>query len=200
MVSPPSSGLPASLEKPDNAYPDIANERSDQQLLSSLVAEHAGRLQRFIAKHIGHSSDVEDLAQQAFAEAARAYQSFRGDSQLSTWLYGIALNLVRNHLSRAPERRYEFTSDASLGVMPCSAPNPEAVTEQRQRMRLLREALEQLPESMRDVILMVGVEELSYEEAAALLSVPVGTIRSRLSRARCALREALRERGYDSVP
>lgn len=143
----PSSGLPASLEKPDNAYPDIATERSDQQLLSSLVAEHAGRLQRFIAKHIGHSSDVEDLAQQAFAEAARAYQSFRGDSQLSTWLYGIALNLVRNHLSRAPERRYEFTSDASLGVMPCSAPNPEAVTEQRQRMRLLREALEQLPKA-----------------------------------------------------
>ena len=74
-----------------------------------LVTQHKERLYRVVLKHIGHSTEAEDLAQQAFVEAARTFETFRGESQLSTWLYGIAMNLVRNHLSRAPQRLYRMS-------------------------------------------------------------------------------------------
>lgn len=164
-------------------------------LLRDLVREHSTRLRRFIIKHIGNTSEADDLAQQAFVEAARSYQAFRGESQLSTWLYGIALNLVRNHLSRAPERRYEFVGSEVLDEHAAACLSPYEQVEQKQTMQALSDSLNELPENMRDILLMVGVDDLSYEEAAALLMVPIGTIRSRLSRARSALREKLNQRG-----
>ncbi len=159
---------------------------ADDQLFRELVQQHSDRLQRFIIMHIGNTSDAEDLAQQAFVEAARSYQSFRGESQLSTWLYGIALNLIRNHLSRAPERRYHFVDESGLYDLPTDGASPEEAAAQTQTLRLLQESLDELPESMRTILLLVGLDDLSYEEAAALLTVPIGTVRSRLSRARAA--------------
>lgn len=160
-----------------------------------MVREHSSRLHRFIIKHIGNISEAEDLTQQAFLEAARSYQTFRGESQLSTWLYGIALNLIRNHLSRAPERRYNFVSDDSLGDLAAESASPEEAASQMQAIRLLQETLDELPDSMRSILLMVGLDNMSYEEAAILLTVPVGTVRSRLSRARSALRDRLEQKG-----
>ncbi|MEI2417110.1 RNA polymerase sigma factor [Orrella sp. JC864] len=167
----------------------------DERLLRDLIREHRGRLERFIVRHIGNATEAEDLAQQAFAEAARSYQTFRGESQLSTWLYGIAMNLVRNHLSRAPERRYDFVGEDGLAGLADEQATPEQAAEQAQALRLLQETMAELPESMREILLMVGLDNLSYEEAAALLTVPVGTVRSRLSRARSALRARLAEKG-----
>ncbi|MET1115634.1 MAG: sigma-70 family RNA polymerase sigma factor [Comamonas sp.] len=166
-------------------------------LFQCLVQAHGARLQRFIIKNIGNASDAQDLAQQAFLEAVRSYSSFKGQSELSTWLYGIAMNLVRNHLSRAPQRRYEFTDELALAEMAGDTPTPEQEAEQSERMRHLQLALDDLPESMRSILLMVAVEELSYEAAAALLTIPVGTVRSRLSRARAALRVKLQARGIE---
>ncbi len=170
-------------------------DMDEQYLLRDLVREHSTRLQRFIIKHIGNTTEAEDLAQQAFVEAARSYRSFRGESQLSSWLYGIALNLVRNYLSRAPERRHDFVSDSLLAEHATSDLSPDRVLEQNQTLALLQESLDELPENMRDILLMVGIDEISYEDAAALLTVPVGTVRSRLSRARAALREKLAQKG-----
>lgn len=164
-------------------------------LFRTLVQAHGVRLHRFIIKNIGHSTDAEDLAQQAFLEAVRSYQSFKGQSELSTWLYGIAMNLVRNHLSRAPHRRYDFGSDDELAEMATESPTPAQRLEQTQHMNHLQSALAELPQAMREILLMVGVDELSYEDAAAMLTVPVGTVRSRLSRARTALRTKLQARG-----
>lgn len=166
-------------------------------LFQTLVQAHGARLQRFIIKNIGNASDAQDLAQQAFLEAVRSYSSFKGQSELSTWLYGIAMNLVRNHLSRAPQRRYEFTDDSALAEMAGDVLAPDEEAEQSERMRHLQLALEDLPESMRSILLLVAVEEMSYEAAAALLTVPVGTVRSRLSRARAALRVKLLARGIE---
>ncbi|MGX5658509.1 RNA polymerase sigma factor [Castellaniella ginsengisoli] len=185
---------------PDNARPAPAipagqADPAEERLFRELVQEHSSRLQRFIIRHIGNSTEAEDLAQQAFTEAARSYRTFRGESQLSTWLYGIALNLIRNHLSRAPERRYDFVGDSSLADLATDALTPEEAAEQSQSMRLLQESLDELPESMRSILLLVGMDNLSYEEAAALLSVPIGTVRSRLSRARTALRDRLQQKG-----
>ncbi|SAI25528.1 RNA polymerase sigma factor [Bordetella ansorpii] len=167
----------------------------DDRLLRDLIHEHSGRLQRFIIKHIGNTSEAEDLAQQAFVEAARSYQTFRGESQLSTWLYGIALNLVRNYLSRAPERRYDFVGEDSLATHAASESTPEQALEQAQTVRLMQEALDELPENMRGILLMIGLDNMSYEDAAVLLTVPIGTVRSRLSRARTALRDKLLQKG-----
>lgn len=174
-----------------NATPDDG----DAALLRELVIKHSDRLQRFIVKHIGNATEAEDLAQQAFVEAAASYKAFRGESQLSSWLYGIALNLVRNHLSRAPERRHEFVSDTVLDVQSSPDPSPEEQVAQNQTMSLLQESISELPDNMREILLLVGMEEISYEEAATMLTVPIGTIRSRLSRARSALREKLRQKG-----
>lgn len=170
-------------------------DTGEEYLLRDLVREHSTRLQRFIIKHIGNTTEAEDLAQQAFVEAARSYRSFRGESQLSSWLYGIALNLVRNYLSRAPERRHDFVSDSVLAEHASGDLSPDRVLEQRQTLTLLQESLDELPENMRDILLMVGIDEISYEDAAALLTVPVGTVRSRLSRARAALRDKLAQKG-----
>lgn len=166
-----------------------------EALFRELVEAHCTRLHRFIIKHIGNTSKAEDLTQEAFAEAARSYQTFRGESQLSTWLYGIALNLVRNYLSRAPEYRYDFVSDEALDGQAAAAPSPAELAEQAQSIRLLQSALEELPENMRDILLLVGLDGVSYEEAAVMLTVPIGTVRSRLSRARTALRERLEAKG-----
>ena len=170
-------------------------DSDNEYLLRDLVREHSSRLQRFIIKHIGNTTEAEDLAQQAFVEAARSLRSFRGESQLSSWLYGIALNLVRNHLSRAPERRHDFVSDSVLQDQASTDLSPDRVLEQNQTMALLQESLDELPENMRDILLMVGLDDISYEEAAALLTVPIGTVRSRLSRARSALREKMAQKG-----
>lgn len=167
----------------------------DEQLLLDLVAKHSHRLQRFIIKHIGNASEAEDIAQQAFVEAARSYQNFRGKSQLSTWLYGIALNLIRNYLSRAPERRHTFVDESELEQHVSPIPSPDESMMQSQTVSLLQESLNELPENMREILLMVGVDEISYEEAAVMLTVPIGTIRSRLSRARIALRAKLEQKG-----
>jgi len=111
--------------------------------------------------------------------------------------------LVRNYLSRAPHRRHHIVDESALEEMSESdlhgqtIHDPEQQLAQAQSFKQLDEALAELPAHMRELLLLVGVEALSYEEAAVLLSVPIGTVRSRLSRARKALLEKLAARGID---
>ena len=168
---------------------------ADERAFRTLVDEHRGRLQSFIERNIGRSSDAEDLTQQAFAEAARSIVTFRGESALSTWLYGIAMNLVRNYLSRAPHRRYAFEDDNALESIASEGANPEEQAERRELLAKLSHELETLPAEMRQVLMLVAVEEMSYEQAAVMLSIPIGTVRSRASRARTALRRRFGQEG-----
>ena len=162
-----------------------------------LVQKHNKRLYRFILKNIGHSSDAEDLTQQTFLEAARAYGSYRGESALSTWLYGIAMNLTRNYLSRSPHRKYSFVDEAVLESLPSASQEVTRELINRQAMTALQNELTDLPEEMREVLLLVALEEVSYEEAAVMLSIPLGTVRSRVSRARSRLRQRFDETGIE---
>jgi len=164
-------------------------------LFRDLVAQHQDRLYRFVLRRIGDATEAEELAQQAFVEAARAYADFRGESQLSTWLYGIAMNLVRNHLSRAPQRLYQFEDESALDDTAGSSPDPQHQLEMTQLMRVLEAELQDLMPEMREVLLLVALDDMPYEDAAALLSVPIGTVRSRVSRARAHLRRRFAERG-----
>lgn len=161
--------------------------------LHGLVRLHGSRLYRFIYQKIGHVADAQDLVQQTFLEAHRALPSFKGDSELSTWLYGIAKNLVRNYLTRSPHRRFEFCSDELLMEEQHAGPSPMDALDQGQQLRALTLAMSEIPEHMRQLVWMVVVDELSYEEAAAALNIPKGTVRSRLSRARSALRARMPE-------
>jgi len=168
-----------------------------EHLFRQLVSEHRNNLYRFVLRQIGRSDDAQDITQQAFVEAARSLETFRGDAQVSTWLYGIAMNLVRNYLSRAPHRVREYVSEEVLEDVPAAQPDPSEQAQWSQAMKRLSAALAELPEDMRSVLLLVAVDELSYEEAATMLSIPVGTVRSRVSRARTALRKRLTEAGCD---
>lgn len=180
-----------------NQVAEVSEQSSPEQLFQQLVRDHHKRLYRFILKHIGQSADAEDLTQQAFLEAARAYASYRGESALSTWLYGIAMNLTRNYLSRAPHRKYQFEDEQSLDEIAVESTNPENELASQQTLKALQRELNDLPDEMREVLLMVALEELSYEEAAVMLSIPIGTVRSRVSRARTRLRQRLLDAGIE---
>jgi RNA polymerase sigma factor (sigma-70 family) len=180
-----------------NQAAEVPEQNRPEQLFQQLVHDHHKRLYRFILKHIGQSADAEDLTQQTFLEAARTYASFRGESALSTWLYGIAMNLTRNYLSRAPHRKYQFEDEQSLDEMAVESANPENELASQQTLKALQRELNDLPEEMREVLLLVALEELSYEEAAVMLSIPIGTVRSRVSRARTRLKQRLLETGIE---
>lgn len=165
------------------------------ELFSQLVSQHQGRLYRFVTKYIDHPDDAADIAQQAFVEAARTIETFRGDSKLSTWLFGIAMNMVRNYLSRAPHRLYKFESEETLTSLLSSAIDPSDEASQKELLKLVLEALADLPKEMCEVLTMVAVEEISYQEVAVLLAIPLGTVRSRVSRARAVLRERFENAG-----
>jgi RNA polymerase sigma factor (sigma-70 family) len=166
-----------------------------EQLFRQLVSDHRTGLYRFVLRHIGRSDDAQDITQQAFVEASKSIESFRGDAQMSTWLYGIAMNLVRNYLSRAPHRVREYVSEDNLLELAANDPDPAEQASWNQAMGRLSAAMSELPEDMRSILMLVAVEELSYEEAATLLSIPVGTVRSRVSRARTTLRKRLADAG-----
>ncbi|MEY4653630.1 MAG: hypothetical protein RI884_2211 [Pseudomonadota bacterium] len=170
---------------------------SDEALFKQLVHSHHQRLYRFVVKHIGWSSDAEDITQQAFVEAAQSFATFKGQSELSTWLYGIAMNLVRNYLSRSPHRRYAFEGEDALAETSCARPTPFEQLAQSETVRALEQALAELAPEMRDVLLLVGMDEISYEDAAVMLSIPIGTVRSRVSRARSALRKRFNAQNID---
>lgn len=171
----------------------VGDSAKVEALFRQLVKDHQKRLYRFVLKKIGNGTDAEDLTQQAFLEAAAAIESFRGGSKLSTWLYGIAMNLVKNHLSRAPHRRYTFDTEDALEGMESAQPDPSEQLMHTQSIIALQHEISDLPQEMRDVLLLVALDELSYEEAALLLAIPVGTVRSRLSRARSTLRQRLQD-------
>ncbi|MGH8819543.1 MAG: RNA polymerase sigma factor [Achromobacter pestifer] len=160
-----------------------------------LVREESDRLRRFVSRHVGDCSDADEITQQALVEMSLSYDQFRGDSKPSTWLYGIALNLIRNHLSRAPERRYTFLDIDLLVDEPCSLPGPGAQAEMRETLDLLEQSIAQIPQELRVLLRMICVEEVSYEDAAAKLGMPVGTVRSRLSRARALVRSLMHAHG-----
>ena len=166
-------------------------------LFRQLVHDHRERLYRFILKNIGNASDAEELTQQAFVEAASSFTTYRGESALSTWIYGIAMNLTRNYLSRSPHRKYDFVDEESLETLSSGKADPSEIVSSQQAMAVLQRELAELPDEIREVLLLVALDEVSYEEAAVMLSIPVGTVRSRVSRARAKLRQRLGDAGIE---
>jgi RNA polymerase sigma-70 factor (ECF subfamily) len=160
---------------------------------NELVKVYRTPLFRFVVRHIGNPADAEDIAQQTFVEAFTSLQTFRGQSQVSTWLYGIAMNLVRNYLNRAPHRVRKYESDEVLAVMADDAVGPDALVERMELFTRLYAEVDTLSDELRQTFLLVAIEGRSYEEAAQTLNIPIGTVRSRLFRAREAIKARIPE-------
>jgi RNA polymerase sigma-70 factor (ECF subfamily) len=186
--SPEDAG-PGPLAGPPPATPGKAAGQEQDSLFRKMIADHGTALRYFVLKRVGNPDEAAEIVQHAFAEAACGFSSYRGQAQLSTWLYGIALNLARNHVNRCPTRRHVFESEEGLDSYESAEAEPSVQLGRRQSLSLATRAMESLSPDMRKALHLVAVEELSYDEAAEQLEVPVGTVRSRVSRARALVRE-----------
>jgi RNA polymerase sigma-70 factor (ECF subfamily) len=155
-----------------------------------LVLKYQGRVASLIGRYVRDAAEVADVSQEAFIRAYRALPSFRGESAFYTWLYRIAINTARNHLA-AQERRPPATDvDASeaeqldLGARLKDNTTPESLLLQAEIARTIEAALADLPEDLRTAITLREIEGLSYEEIAKAMDCPIGTVRSRIFRAR----------------
>lgn len=166
----------------------------DSAAFDLLVKEHYQLVLRFLIKWVRHQAVAEELAQETFFAAWKKISGFRKESKFSTWLLGIALNLARNHRNRGPARHeVELPDDDHLEVLLGADEAPEQQLGQRQILRALDQALARLPADMREVTVLVRLEGMALQDVATLLDVPLGTVKSRLSRARAHLVLELKE-------
>jgi RNA polymerase sigma-70 factor (ECF subfamily) len=173
-------------------------QRGDKHAFELLVSKYQRKLSRLLSRFIRDPAEVEDVAQEAFVKAYRALPSFRGDSAFYTWLYRIGINTAKNYLvamgRRAPTVT-EFDSEEAEGFQDNEQlrdiNTPENMLMSKQIANAVNEALEQLPEELRTAIQLREIEGLGYEEIASVMNCPIGTVRSRIFRAREAIAEKL---------
>lgn len=162
----------------------------DEAAFSALVREFHSNVWRFILKSVHNPQDAEELTQETFISAWRSLQTFRGESKFSTWLLGIALNIARNHCNRSASRKeVALPEDNVLESLLPQAEDPSELTRSKQMLLELDRAISRLPVELQEVVILVRLEDLSLEEAACALQIPLGTVKSRLSRARERLTE-----------
>ena len=174
----------------------------DPKAFGLLVSKYQRRIQRLIGRMVRDAELVEDIAQEAFIRAYRALPNFRGDAQFYTWLYRIAVNSAKKALvelrrdplifesSRASEAEDDETYRPPNDLS--SDETPEMLLAAKEVGVVVNAALEQLPEDLRQAITLREIEGLSYEEIAAVMSCPIGTVRSRIFRAREAISERVK--------
>lgn len=167
----------------------------DVDAFEALVAPHQARLFRLMCATAGNAEDAEDALQETLLRAYRALRSFRGDASFATWLYRMALNTCRNWVRS--EHRASSQRVAAKMAVGRAYPEPELQAEvlRREEERLVRNALLRLPAHYRDAMVLRHYQELSYEEIASVLDVPVGTVRSRIAQARKLLLRTLTNTG-----
>jgi RNA polymerase sigma-70 factor (ECF subfamily) len=174
-------------------------QRGDKRAFELLVTKYQRRILRLLSRMIRDPADIEDVAQEAFIKAYRALPNFRGDSAFYTWLYRIAINTAKNHFAaqgrRAPgsvSTEVEDAENSEDAVQLRDVATPDAVFLSKQIGEAVNRAIEQLPPDLRTAIVLRELEGLSYDEIAAAMNCPVGTVRSRIFRAREAIAAELR--------
>ena len=173
-------------------------QRGDLRAFDLLVLKYQGRIGALVSRYVSDAGEVEDVTQEAFIKAYRALDKFRGDSAFYTWLYRIASNAAKNHLVAKGRRPGADTTieDAEAfeqaGLISESS-TPEAVVMSEELAQVVTEAMNALPEELRAALTLRELEGLSYDDIAAVLECPVGTVRSRIFRARVAIDERVRQ-------
>ncbi|MDQ3446676.1 MAG: RNA polymerase sigma factor RpoE [Pseudomonadota bacterium] len=174
-------------------------QRGDKAAFDLLVVKYQRKIFRLLSRLIRDSAEIEDVAQEAFVKAYRALPNFRGDSAFYTWLYRIAINTAKNYLvsqgRRAPTSTQADIEDAETfddGDHLRDLNTPDSMLVTKQVGEAVNRAIDQLPEDLRTAIVLRELEGLSYEEIAESMQCPIGTVRSRIFRAREAIALELR--------
>jgi RNA polymerase sigma-70 factor, ECF subfamily len=174
-------------------------QAGDKHAFDLLVTKYQRKLGRLLSRFIRDAAEVEDVAQEAFIKAYRALPAFRGDSAFYTWLYRIGINTAKNYLvamgRRAPtSTEYDSEEAESFedGEQLRDINSPESLLMSKEIGNTVNQAMDDLPEDLRTAITLREIEGLSYEEIAGIMNCPIGTVRSRIFRAREAIAEKLR--------
>lgn len=171
----------------------------DKAAFDLLVAKYQRKIFRLLSRLVRDPAEIEDVAQEAFIKAYRALPNFRGDSAFYTWLYRIAINTAKNYLV-SQRRRAPTTTEADIeeaetfddGDQLRDLNTPDSMLLSKQVAEAVNRAIDQLPEDLRTAIVLRELEGLSYEEIAESMGCPIGTVRSRIFRAREAIADELR--------
>ncbi len=174
-------------------------QHGDKRAFELLVEKYQRKLGRLLSRFIRDPAEVEDVAQESFIKAYRALPSFRGESAFYTWLYRIGINTAKNFLvsqgRRAPTTT-EFDSEEAEGFEAADQlrdiNTPENMLMSKQVAEAVNKVMDTLPEELKTAITLREIEGLSYEEIADMMDCPIGTVRSRIFRAREAIAEKLR--------
>lgn len=173
-------------------------QQGDRVAFDLLVRKYQHRIAHLITRYVRNPTEVEDVAQEAFIKAYRGLVNFRGESAFYTWLYRIAINTAKNYRVSAGRRVPEHGVDASeaeqsdAGTLLQEHATPERQTLSDEIERTLHGAIEGLPSELHEAITLREVEGLSYEQIAAVMGCPIGTVRSRIFRAREQIDRQLR--------
>jgi RNA polymerase sigma-70 factor (ECF subfamily) len=175
----------------------------DETAWTTIVQQHRRKVFNVAYKFVGRHEEAEDLTQEIFLKIFRSLGTFDSRANFQTWLISVSRNLCIDYYRKVRKERMTIDRRVdSSELSPASAePGPVAALEQRDRVVLLREALDALPESLRTAVLLRDIQELSYQEIAERLRLPEGTVKSRINRGRLELaRQIRRMRGTDYNP
>jgi len=173
-------------------------QRGDKRAFDILVIKYQSKILSIISRFISDHAEVNDVAQDAFIKAYRALPNFRGESAFYTWLYRIAINTAKNYLTargrRPPASDIDSQDAESYGVGVALRENasPERLLMRDQLKEVIFNAIEELPDDLKTAIRLRELEGMSYEEIAESMNCPVGTVRSRIFRAREAIDEQVK--------
>ena len=174
-------------------------QKGDKRAFGLLVEKYQRRLARLLSRFVRDSAEVEDVTQEAFIKAYRALPNFRGDSAFYTWLYRIGINTAKNYLMAAGRRAPTSTDvDADeaegldAGERLRDINTPESLMLTREIGETVNTSMQALPEELRTAIQLREIEGMSYEDIAQIMNCPIGTVRSRIFRAREAIAEKLK--------
>lgn len=173
-------------------------QAGDKKAFDLLVLKYQQRVMKVLSRYVRNQAELEDLAQETFIKAYRALPRFRGDSAFYTWIYRIAINTAKNFLvaqDRRPPADDIEASDAEhyegeSGLKEYATPEKEALRDEIQQV--ITETIEELPEDLKTAITLRELEGMSYEEIAEAMDCPIGTVRSRIFRAREAVDKKLK--------
>ena len=173
-------------------------QRGDLRAFDLLVLKYQGRIAALVSRYVSDAGEVEDVTQEAFIKAYRALGKFRGDSAFYTWLYRIAANAAKNHLvakGRRPgaDATIEDAEGFDEGGMLSESASPEALAMGGELAEVVESAWNALPNELKAALMLREFDGLSYEDIADVLGCPVGTVRSRIFRAREAVDQRVKE-------
>ncbi len=175
-------------------------QRGDKGAFDALVLKYQHKVVKLVMRYVRNPAEAEDVAQEAFIKAYRALPQFRGDSAFYTWLYRIAINTAKNAVVSRDRSPIEYDLDAQntddsydMQSRLKDPETPEGLVLTDEIRGTVNSAIDALPEDLRTAIVLRELEGLSYEEIAASMGCPVGTVRSRIFRAREAIDRRLRE-------